>query len=897
MARIPVDIEPGGMLTDLVENKLGKHQHQEVGNLRQEKIGEWESVPGYKHYFYDGDGDTNPDFTNIKAAVEISDDESGDRFLLVQEGITLTRIDYDIGNSPVFGYENETNSPISLPSGVTIASDAQLRFFYFRGIVRITGASEPIWYGYINRTLFPNSWSEDNLDDFNTGVDGWTGSDATIVQETVSPLLEGVGCLQITATAANGYAYKALTVVSGIKYYFFVKGIKATGQTSDNFKMTIGTTQGGSEITSITKTTTSGVPLEDDWLVFEHTFTATTTTIYIGLTPIDNGDIVHFDYALLRRNHADVIEDWIIFKAQLEKPIAADLSITAKPQGSNINVSGWLYILGALSYGYDKSQFSMFTEDIEFDGSLFTAYLEDTPNNLGGGSIGALKFDLTVSQYFDKYRITSALISLYYSIGEGAILNPGDAQYDVHDEIDFTEEYEDGITFAKSNFHIDTAAQPKRLDLDTAGDPDQRKWDGLFKVGQRIKISGNRISGTPRTVDTIITAVSGAGMTDADHYIEILDDVAQLGVTGDLPEMGVWVEKTWDYSLSTGWTMRSVTEIEGTNQGTFPNVTDIPAGTEDINPNFTHWVVIEEIAYINSREDDERDAWRYSPIYQFDSFSDINIQQVMVGDLDQTKALVKRLNRLVTLKRHSLTQGNFVNGQYYEDISPKDFGLYAINGYKVVGSILYFMDKDDFYMFSGTDPKPLLVNEQMRNIYREYISEDSLVEYDSLNNELILILKGSTGKILVFHPERKEWYIRETDITVLTTFRDYDKRIIYAAANKLVTFNHSYTTFDESIRWYIKTKLLDDETAEYFKKLNKVRVRMKGNKVVTVNSIDPEKGISKTKTFFPNSDKIENNRVEPKFLFNQTEIEIDVEASTTQAATIRHIQLEIEKWK
>lgn len=888
MAIIPVDIEPGGMLTDLVENKLGKHQHQEVINLRQDKIGEWECVLGYRHYFYDGDGDTNPDFTDIKADVEISDDESGDRFLLVQEGQTLRRINYNISNSPIYGYENESNSTITLPSGVTIAADAKLRFFYFRGIVRITGASEPLWYGYIKRTLFPNSWSTENLDDFNSGVDGWTGSDANISQETVSPLLESAGTLEVTATAYMGYAYKAFTVEIGKRYTFFIKGMKETGQTINSYALRIGTTQGGNEYTGV------GINEYDVWNVLEREFTATTTTVYVALTPTASGDYTHFDYALLRENHQIEIEDWYLFKAQLLKPTDTEIAnIDVRAHGVNINSGGFLHCLGGVGFGYDLSQYSMLREDQVYGDHGGLTIRTDNLNAIGSGAYGVIEFDVAIDGTMDSYRLTSILVAMYYKLGEGGVFDPEWDEYNVYEEIDFTEEYEKGWIFSKQNFH-NLSTNHKRLNLWQTGDIDQRWWDGLFQVGRRIKIVSS-----VGTIDTIITSYNEATNNDQNHYIEVLDDTDELGVyDSDLDECGVWIEKMWDYSGG-NYSMRIAREIEGANQGYYNSVSDIPAGTEDINPNFTHWTVIEEIAYINSLEDEESDAVRYSPIYQFDSFPDINIQQVLVGDIDNTRALIKRLNRLVILKRHSLTQGNFVNGQYYEDISPRNFGLYALDGYKIVGSILYFMEKDDFYLFAGSDPQALLVNQQMRSIYREYISEDSLIEYDSLNNELILILKGGTGKILVFHPERKEWYIRETDVTIITSFIDYDKRVVYGAANKLFTFNHSYTTFDESIRWYIKTKLFDDQTAEYDKKINKVRVRMSGSKTVTVNLVDPEENRSKTITFFPDSDQIQNNRAKPNpnFLFKQVEIEFEVEASLTQAASIRHIQVEIEKWK
>lgn len=145
MAKIvDIPIVPGGFLSDVAENKLGSSQHISVKNLRLGREGEWQTnTPS---------ADLLTGFTNLKAAIEVTEDVSGDRFLLVQDGTSIKRIDYDSGDGN--GYENETSSTLTLPSGVTIASSATLRFHYFRGVVRISGASEPLWYGYIDRTLF-----------------------------------------------------------------------------------------------------------------------------------------------------------------------------------------------------------------------------------------------------------------------------------------------------------------------------------------------------------------------------------------------------------------------------------------------------------------------------------------------------------------------------------------------------------------------------------------------------------------------------------------------------------------------------------------------------------------------------------------------------------------------
>jgi len=886
MAIFKVPIEPGGQLSDLVQTDLGKNQHQQVVNLRQEKINEWECVKGYK--------EVSTEFTDIRAAVEISDDLSGDRFLLVQDGTTLKRLDYDSVNSPLFGYENETPDTITLPSGITISANGTtppLRFFYFRGIVRISGASEPMWYGYVDRTFFPNSWATHTLDDFNSDRGNWTsGVDATTTHETTSPLLEGAGTLQVDATAANGYAWHTYTCVVGTKYKFFVKGLKESGQTSQNYKVQISTILGTGDIAVLTHDT------DDEWHVFEYEFTATATQVHVEFSPVDNGDYAHFDYALMRVCHQIVVADWHIFPASLNKPTSSEITdIDAAAHGQAINSAGFLNALFSFGFGYDQSQFSLMADDLEIDTATnLNNFMPDTiVNAVCSGTYGVVKFDITIKDAFDLYRVTSFLFNIYYKVGEDTLLDPKWNEYNTHAEIDFTEEYEEGHVFTKTNFYYDSA-DPKRLYLSSvsqaSGERTQRYWDGYFQVGRRIKLS-NAVG----SLDTIITTYNDNGVTEFGHYIEVLDDVDALqAITGTLSATGVWIEKIWDYS--SGYKSRISIEIEGTNEGGYDEVTEIPAGTKHNTPNYSHWTVIEEVAYIASLEDEEEDAIRYSPQYQYDNFPIGNLQQILVGDIDQTRAVVKRHNRLVILKRNSLTQGNFVSGQYYEDISPKEFGLYATFGYKVIGTILYFMEKPDFYMFTGSDPQPIMVNEMQRQLYRNNVDENSFIAHDSLNNEIWLILGGI---ILIYHPERKEWYTRSTDITAVTAFNDIDKRMMLCSADKIVCYNHSETVFDEDIFWSVKTKVIADDTEEYLKKVNKIKGLMKGSSEVNIVVRDIEEVTSRNCSFTPHTTKIQNNRAsdDPKFMFKELEILISVTSSDSQQATIRNIQAEVEAWK
>jgi len=76
---------------------------------------------------------------------------------------------------------------------------------------------------------------------------------------------------------------------------------------------------------------------------------------------------------------------------------------------------------------------------------------------------------------------------------------------------------------------------------------------------------------------------------------------------------------------------------------------------------------------------------------------------------------------------------------------------------------------------------------------------------DKEHNELWLILDTV---VMVCQLEKKEWYIRETNISPIAGFLNYDGQLILFNSAKFVNFNHEETTFDESINYYVKTQLL-----------------------------------------------------------------------------------------
>ena len=71
------------------------------------------------------------------------------------------------------------------------------------------------------------------------------------------------------------------------------------------------------------------------------------------------------------------------------------------------------------------------------------------------------------------------------------------------------------------------------------------------------------------------------------------------------------------------------------------------------------------------------------------------------------------------------------------------------------------------------------------------MNENSFIYHNKIHNEIVFVLKGSSPiTILVYHPERKEFYTRKTDITPVAGFLDYDKKCLVVSSDKIVTFVH-----------------------------------------------------------------------------------------------------------
>jgi len=144
--------------------------------------------------------------------------------------------------------------------------------------------------GLRNRMLGINPEKLANSD-FETGVTGWTGSGATIVQQA-GGANSTANCARITGSGGAGYAYATATCRNGHVYKleaYFKKGTGTTGQ------IRAGTTQAGTEL--VTKSVTDAAWTKHTLFFLVPGTLGGTTTVYIGIH-VDTSTMYH-DYDLV----------------------------------------------------------------------------------------------------------------------------------------------------------------------------------------------------------------------------------------------------------------------------------------------------------------------------------------------------------------------------------------------------------------------------------------------------------------------------------------------------------------------------------------------------------------------------------------------------------------------
>jgi len=811
--KLKIPISPGGLLSDVVEIGGNAYQHQKVTNLRHTKKGLWETVQGYIELF------THVSYTDIKAAIEINDEYSGDRFILFQNGTHIYRIDYDDGDGN--GYENETpvrifESGVTI-SGVTIGATTTIRFFYFRGVVRITGPSAPLWYGYIDRELFPNSLEvvEDD-ESFESDVGGWAGTSATLSQDntyTIGAL--GSNSLKILQTGADGVGKKSYTVVIGETYYLHLMMYKVSGGNDPTLK--VGSTDGASDYLSHTFTET-GI-----WVGKGIEIVATSTTIYIEINPApsSNSEELHVDFVRLTKYDSITLADWSLVKAEVTAQTFEylnDYIIEELGGGSEQNSFVKAYSI------FDEGQYSLLA-DIDPD-------YEICPNTQMDMLFYTLRIpgaDLITT--FIHNRLTGLGVCLYNKARDFLPYDEDDAVFIVSKVLDFTDEMK-SISYVRQNLYYDNT---KKHTLNFTSSGSWHEYDGFLYLNAIVKLENGVGSITTRVIS--IATDDGEPVSAEILFADpIYPHLKSADTSGALPDTTVTIYRKWQYDATNGiWTNLSfhIDNLPTTDPYT---AIDIASGTDDTNPDYSHRAIIEDRAYCASNEDEEEDVVRYSPLNQFDVFPNGNIIQTEVGDVDANKAIVKLGNRLIMLKSKSFSQGNFVGSSYYEDIGIAKKGLYPDTyGFIALESDLFFMDVNDVNLFNGVQLNNFLEKTGIRRLYANNVNTSSFFIYDKLNNELWLVLSGI---ILVYQFDKNEWYVRDTDITPLGHYLDVNNNLVVFSSTKFCLFNHDEDTFDEDVGFEVITKVFDLETPEFYKKASRMITTGQGSPTVKVSLQD-----------------------------------------------------------
>jgi len=844
-------IVPGGMITDVSANSLGKIQHQEVKNLRLVKENEWESVRGLVNVI--------TGFTNLKAGIEVTDDLSGDRFIIVQDVTSLKRITFHQGDGN--GYENETPVVLTLPSGITIGASTVCRFFVHNGIVRITGPEDasgkkvPLWYGYVKgRTLFTNAWKEIYLGDFETDTESWTGNDATISQydnSTDPDLLVGYApsghhSLKVAQTGAGGGARKSFTVSNGKKCRVALTFFRPSDGGTYDVTIKIGKTAGGSEYQTIVSTGHNGYW----WTDFSTEFLTSSATLYVELIPSASGNnrVALLDYVFVEENAAHVVVDgWYLKKARLDPKT---LSIEEIHHIYNPFEDSEIYTLfGKVSTIYDKSQYSLpsamtrhFTlplsmPDVKMTDFDFEIYRKNEVADYGS-------LDVVVKEADVDERVTGFVFGFKeYKKTDVAPSKPEEVPLSVQEVLDLTEDHPpynyQKMDSAKSIWvYYNHTAAKNALELTMDGTYDCRGMPGdalAIRPGNRIKV----YSDYGEELLHAIVVGNEASEPDNRHRIFLTMPVYPNLVATDASywmKVTIIVERKWRYSTAdAGWRTPVLVNAAERVYDLWEFI-DMPAGTLNNTPQYSHHQVVGEKAYALSLEDEEEDVARYSPDLQFDNFPAGHAIQTPAGDQDRNLAIVNRDDRLVILKKKFFSQWHHAAGAPQQDIAIPGRGLFAEYGYIVIDGILFLVEEDDVYQFTGMAPKPVMQNHRLRSYYAQYRNANTFLAYNKLDRELWILMNG---RILVLQLDYMKWYVRETDITPVCAFLSFDNELYVLHATKIVNYNHGQTTFGENIDYFVKSRLIDDQTPDAWKKVKRAELYAKASSAITLTVYDP----------------------------------------------------------
>jgi hypothetical protein len=207
------------------------------------------------------------------------------------------------------------------------------------------------------------------------------------------------------------------------------------------------------------------------------------------------------------------------------------------------------------------------------------------------------------------------------------------------------------------------------------------------------------------------------------------------------------------------------------------------------------------------------------------------------------------------------------------------------------------MDSDDIYTFPGIRVNPLLAQQgiELRKLYRDNIDTDSFIIYRKLAGEIWFVI-GT--KILVFHMERGEWYLRETDIAPRFGFLDFDDKMYVASATAIVQYDHSESSWDESTGYSVKTRIIDlNGNKRWHKKIDELSTYLKSSGNITVTFNDDNESLASANTLTTPT-TLQERRIRDHKFFKNLYIEIENAADANNlTATLEEMTLFLETWK
>ena len=180
------------------------------------------------------------------------------------------------------------------------------------------------------------------------------------------------------------------------------------------------------------------------------------------------------------------------------------------------------------------------------------------------------------------------------------------------------------------------------------------------------------------------------------------------------------------------------------------------------------------------------------------------------------------------------------------------------------------------------------------------MNADSFFCYEKQNNEIWLVLKGGASDyILVYDIDRKEWYLRDTDSTLLGSYLDYDNQLIAFRAERLLQYNHAEATFGESINWQVITKIFDLKNPHGYKKAKKLEVVAQSNVAIAVACADDtQSGYTYSGTITPSETVMLDKYCLPRYIFKQLEMTLAGSAAANDLVLqLRAMMLEVTRWK